>query len=136
MLSTGFPQFWGWFALGLAGFATVVAFSAVAEARKMAKYVQMCTDWMHENNSETYSASRMAAFDKGLTELSDHVSSLEASHKRLRSKYGMRDLRERRKESDDDEYRRFLAKQGELDLSTTQDKRALRLELRKKGLLK
>ena len=129
MLSTGFPQFWGWFALGLGAFATVVAFAAVKEARKMAEYCGTCANFMHENNLEALKDSRIAALDTSLTELSDAFSSLEASHKRLRSKYGMRDLRERRAASDDD-------RTGELDLATTDDKRALRLELRKQGLLK
>ena len=129
MLSTDFPQFWVWLSLGLGLFATIIAFGAVNEARKMADYVRMCSDWMHENNLEALKDSRIAVLDTTLTELCDQVSSLEASHKRLRSKYSMRDLRERRNASEDDP-------NHELNLSTTKDKRALRLKLREKGLLK
>jgi len=129
MLSTGFPQFWGWLALGLGAFATVVAFAAVNEARKMADYCAKCTNYMHENNAEAFKDSRIAALDSSLTELSDQFSSLNASHKRLRSKYGMRDLRERQKNGDDEP-------EGDLDLAKTNDKRALRLALMQKGLLK
>lgn len=126
MLSTGFPELWGWVALGLGAFATVVAFSSVAECRKMARYCAQCTDYMHDNNMEALKDSKLAAIASELTELSDSFASLSASHKRLRSKYGMQDLRARRNAGDD----------GEVDLSETTDKRALRLELRKKGLLK
>lgn len=133
MLSTGFPQFWGWLALGLGAFATIVAFSAVNEARKMADYCGQCTNFMHENNMEALKDSKLAAFESALTELSDSFSSLKASHERLRSKYGMRDLREKRKNGEDVGDAHL---QTEFDFKNTRDKAALRLELRKLGLLK
>jgi len=129
MLSTGFPQFWGWLALGLGAFATVVAFAAVKEARKMADYCGTCANYMHENNLKALKDSKIGGLESAVTEISDTLTSLEASHKRLRSKYGMRDLRERRAAGEDDP-------NGELDLAKTDDKRALRLELMRKGLLK
>jgi len=53
---------------------------------------------MQENSIEALSSTRLAELDRTLTELCDSFSSLEASHKRLRSKYGMRDMRERQKQ--------------------------------------
>ena len=129
MLSTGFPEFWGWIALALGAFATVVAFESVRQARKMANYCAQCSDYMHQNNIEALKDSKLGELVRDMAEVRDDLSSLQASHNRLRSKYSMRDLRERRKREQDDP-------NGELDLSSTTDKRALRLELRKKGLLK
>lgn len=129
MLSTGYSFFWPGIALGSLGFAIGIAIYAFREVRRMATYAAECTSWLETNNMEALKDSKLGKLESSLTELWDSHSSLLASHKRLRSKYGMRDLRERRNAEHDDP-------NGELDLATTRDKTALRLELRKRGLLK
>jgi hypothetical protein len=125
MLSTDFAQFAAlWLALALG-----LALGAVIFARKCSNYCSRAVDWMAENTAEAVTNSKTGDLERSLTELWDSHSSLLASHKRLRSKYGMRDLRERRSEAQD-------ASNGQLDLYTTQDKQALRDELRRTGRLR
>lgn len=105
----------------------------VRHVRKLAAYCAECASWMEKNNLEALSGSKIAETERSLTELWDSHASLLASHKRLRSKYGMRDLRERKKNGEDDDSTR--------DMFSDEEKRAayktkLRNECRSKGLLR
>jgi len=112
-------------------FAIGVTIGALVHARKCARYCESAANFMAENTKEAVSNSKTGELERSLTELWDSHASLLASHKRLRSKYGMRDLRERRNADERDS-----SGNGSLDLGTTTDKDALRAELRKSGQLK
>jgi hypothetical protein len=133
MLSTGFPQFWFWTAMFFGGLFVGLLIFTVQHARKLGNYCASCVDWVNNNNIEALSESKLGELERSLTELWDSHSSLLASHKRLRSKYGMRDLRERKKNGEDEEPTE--------DLFSDDDKKAaykakLRNECRAKGLLR
>jgi len=129
MLSTGYALFAILFAL----FFVAVGVGAVISARKSANYARRVFDLARENTIEAVSTSKLAEIERTVTELSDSHDALVASHKRLRSKYGMRDLRERRNNGHDD---------GDTpDLFQDDDKKAaykaaLRNKCRAQGLLR
>lgn len=133
MLSTAFPDFWFWACMFFVGVALSALAYFIVHARKLASYAGECVAWIDKNNLDALSDSKIADLERSLTELWDSHSSLLASHKRLRSKYGMRDLRERRKNGEDGEQ--------EPDLFSDDDrkaalKRKLRVEAKGKGLLR
>jgi len=110
---------------------TASVFAVVLSVRAV-RFSNSCASWVAENNLKAFSGSKTAELENSLTELWDSHASLLASHKRLRSKYGMRDLRERKANGPDD--------QPQLDLGDEAEKAAyksrLRLEAKKHGLLR
>jgi len=132
MLSTASAQFWLFVAIFFAGACIGGLIYFVQHSRKLANYCASCVDWVNENNLEALSSSKIAECERSLTELWDSHQSLLASHKRLRSKYGMRDLRERKKNGQDEETEEMFPD----DDKKAAYKAKLRNECRAKGLLR
>lgn len=128
-LFTGFPQF----AAILAVFFCAVAVGALISARRSANLARRCLEIARENTIEALSESKLAELERSLTELWDSHSSLLASHKRLRSKYGMRDLRERRRDNGEDQ-EGFDFPDDEAEKARYKAK--LRRQCKERGLLK
>lgn len=105
-------------------FALMVAIvSAVVAYRQFRteKYVDSCMEYVRESNKRSLSLKKMADVETTLSELTDAYDSLLQSHKKLRSRIGMRNLNARR--SDD---------ASEVPDATTDPagfKRAMRLKL-------
>lgn len=124
MLSTGFsenlPLIVSLLALGM-------ALGAVWSARNVYKRALELGIWVKQHAE----SSKSADLERTLMELCDTVSSLEASHKRLRSKYSMRETRERRKNGQDDQSQAELDDEAKAGL-----KKRLRLQAKRDGLLR
>lgn len=94
------------------GLSTVMALSALVIAITLAVYVhrlhgfvraaldysRQSYEFVSKHNEKSLSLARIAELDGAVTELTDSYSQLLASHKKLRSRIGMRELRERRKD--------------------------------------
>lgn len=132
MLSTAFPQFWFFATLFFAGVSLSSLFYFVLHARKLAAYAGECASWIEKHNLDALADSKIAELERSLTELWDSHQSLLASHKRLRSKYGMRDLRERRKNGDDTDNPDLFAD----DERKAAQKAKLRAQAKRDGLLR
>ena len=102
--------------------SSLIAFSL---AMKAVTYGRQAIEYVASQNAADVSLAKLAEIETAITELTDSYAALLTSHKKLRSRIGMREVRERRKNGQD-----------ELDLSVTTDKNQLRQELRAKGLLK
>ena len=98
----------------------------------MYKLSEFCRRAVHEvlnRNARSVTMARMAEVEVALTDLTDAYDALLASHKKLRSRIGMRNVREKRQNGDN---------LGEPDARTDPDgyKRAMRLKLRESGALR
>lgn len=113
------------FALLLGSVGVISSLVAFSTAMKALAYAKQSVDYVTSQNAADVSLAKLAEIESAITELTDSYSALLTSHKKLRSRIGMREVRERRKNGQD-----------ELDLAVTTDKNALRQELRAKGLLK
>lgn len=56
--------------------------------------------YVTEENKRSVSLRKMAEVESSLTDLTDAYDALMASHKKLRSRIGMRELREKRKDDE------------------------------------
>lgn len=129
MLSTGFLQFAAPAAFWMASLSLGITVGAVFYARYCRKWAQSSAAWAYE----TLEAAKLSAdgalpddYRKRVAELEDELAALSASHKRLRSKYGMADMRARKKGANlDDE-----------EAAQTRDKRKLRQHAKERGLLR
>lgn len=127
-LSTVFPQF-------LSIFCAAFAAGAFFFARRAGKHAERLYDLARENTIDALSTSKLADLERALVELSDSHEALHASHKRLRSKYGMRDMRERKLELE------RADNGGQVDFADDEAekarfKAALRRQCKERGLLK
>lgn len=113
------------FALILGFVGLISALVAVSVAFKALAYARQAVDYVTSQSAADVSLAKLAEIETSITELTDSYSALLTSHKKLRSRIGMREVRERRANGQD-----------ELDLAVTTDKRELRNELRARGLLK
>lgn len=94
MLSTGFPQILVSFsALTLAVIAIFVTLSTKRTIEATAAYVL-------DQNKRSLSLKKMAEVEATLSELTDAYDALLTSHKKLRSRIGMRANRELKKDSE------------------------------------
>lgn len=87
-----------------------------------------CAKFVNEQNKRSISLKRMAEVEATLTDLTDSYDSLLKQHKKLRSRIGMRENRQRAASEP-------VAETAD-DLSTMRDKRELRLRCKERGLLK
>lgn len=69
---------------------------ALVWAKKAVEYSNDCVIWIQKENKSSQELRRLAELETGITELADSYHALLRSHKRLRSRIGMRELRERR----------------------------------------
>ena len=112
--------------VAILGFVALISsLLAFSTAMKAVTYARQSVDYVTSQNAADVSLAKLAEIETAITELTDSYSALLTSHKKLRSRIGMREVRERRKNGQD-----------ELDLAVTTDKNQLRQELRAKGLLK
>lgn len=89
-------------ALALAGVAFVMSvISAIAAARALS-FAQDAVTWVQTNNADSISLRQMAEVQTQLTELLDAHQTLYDSHKKLRSRIGMREMREKRRSESGD----------------------------------
>ncbi len=80
----------------LAGLAVIFALGAVVLAYVAARNAQLSAQYCQENNKRT----KLTRFEAELTGLVDDVSAIRESMHKLRSRIGMRELRERKKSAD------------------------------------
>lgn len=113
-------------------YAVIVAFLAAClailcwvNARKAANHAAECYSWVEKVGHMRDPTARIAELSTELTELHDAYDALLSSHKKLRSRIGMRENRAKKASDPDPE-----------DLSSVTDKRQLRLAAKAAGLLK
>lgn len=98
------------------------------------KYVAAVAKYVESENADAVSLRRMAEMEASFTDLRDSYESLLTSHKKLRSRIGMRELRSKDKPEN--------GADGEPDMFRIDDaqkaayKNRLRQDLLKRGLLK
>jgi len=109
--------------LAAAVIAVFLSSGAIYIAAKARQYANDCVLWVQQSNKRSVSLAKLAELETQLTELTDSYSALMGSHRKLRSRISMREKRARD------------ASNG-LDLEATQDKAALRAELRRTGQLR
>lgn len=115
------------FSTGLAifiGLVCVLAVFSVVHLVKLANYCRDAVQWVENENAKSVSLRQIAELESAMTELLDSHQSLLDSHKKLRSRIGMRELRDRR------------ASEAEPTDLQSVDKRAVRLAAKSAGLLK
>ena len=78
--------------------ALTVAFcvAIVVWISRIGRYVHAAVEHMHRENKRAVSLRRIAEHEATLTELSDAYDALLTSHKKLRSRIGMRENRAKR----------------------------------------
>ena len=123
-------------AMAIACISCIVACWMFVLARNYGRYARMCYDAMQENTIEAISSSKIAELERSLTELWDSHTSLLASHKRLRSKYGMRDMRERKKELENGQDAAPALDNSSTDAEKAAYKANLRRQCKERGLLR
>ena len=122
MLSTDF--------LVLLGVIAAIAVVFQWQIIRIYRFCRRSIDFVENSNKRSLSLRRMAEVEATLTELSDAYDALLKSHKKLRSRIGMRENRARRANG---------AKDDDIpDAKTDPDgwKRAMRLKLRREGVLR
>lgn len=114
----------------LAGFLALVLIFAVYccyYVVKLGAYCKTAVEYVTNQNKNALSLRKMAEVEATLTELSDAYEALLQSHKKLRSRIGMRKVREQRDNGLD-------LDSSEQDKATLKNR--LRLESKQKGLLR
>lgn len=66
------------------------------------KYCRSCMEYVSAQNKRSVSLKKLAQVESELTELTDAYDALITSHKKLRSRIGMRNIREQRNGAADD----------------------------------
>jgi len=113
------------FLLVLACAFTVFSVIVLVKVRRLARQCRSACDYLLNQNRNDLGLRRLAEVEGTLTELLDSYDSLLKSHKKLRSRIGMRETRARRNGAGSDD-----------DLSSGTDKTALRIAAKSAGLLK
>lgn len=119
MLSTGYVLM----AVLLSQFATLcIAGYAWRKAAIAQRYANDCAIWVQSENADSVSLAKMAELESQMLDVIDSHNRVQASIRKLRSRIGMQELRERDK--------------IDVDIETTTDKNALRQKARARGLLR
>lgn len=100
--------------------------AAVFYSRKSRTAVSEVALWINENNKRSVTLKQLAELSAEVTELKDSYDSLLTAHKKLRSRIGMRELRQKRNEVDNNDA---------TELGSVTDKNELRLKAKARGLL-
>lgn len=109
----------------LAGLALIFALMAALYAGNAAADAAAAANWVADNNKRT----KIARFEAELTGLVDDVSAIRESMHKLRSRIGMRELRERKKGAPD------AAQFDKSPEGRDAERAALEKELSDKGML-
>jgi len=122
MLSTDLSTIW----LVVAAFLSIFVVACLIWLVQLGQYCRSAVQYVEESNAKSVSLRRIADIELTCTELLDSYNALLSSHKKLRSRIGMRELREKKSNGAD-----LTA-----DDARAQSKAALRLECKQKGLLR
>lgn len=118
MLLTEFSTGWAVFFVLFCAFAVAITVFCV----RLANYCRDAVNHVENQNKNAVSLRRMAEVEASLTDLTDSYDSLLKQHKRLRSRIGMRKIREDSQKPENDLH--------------SKDKQAVRLAAKSVGLLK
>lgn len=102
--------------------ALVLAWVALRQSARAIEYGRRACQYTQEANEESVSLAKLASLECTMTELTDSYDALLTSHKKLRSRIGMREHRQK-------------GANGSADLDS-RDKVALRLSAKSRGLLR
>ena len=91
-----------WFMAGYLVTVLVISAFALYQSLRSRVFAEEAVQWIQDNNEHSMSLRELGTLNSELTELKDSYMSLLASHKKLRSRIGMRELRERRKNGEED----------------------------------
>lgn len=78
-------------------FTLTIAVYGWIKAAQAAKYAESCAEYVQQANKRSVTLKRVAELETQLTELYDAYHALLSSHKKLRSRIGMREHREKKK---------------------------------------
>ena len=92
MLSTELYTFLGVFCLLVSIFCIISAYYII----KLAHYCRAAVEYVEKHNKNAVSLRKLTELEVGVTDLWDSHATLLKSHKTLRSRIGMRELREQR----------------------------------------
>lgn len=93
MLSTDLSTF----SVILSAAALLVACVCLFVATRAHSWAAAAIKWTQDYNADSLSLKQLAELESQLTELYDSYHALLASHKKLRSRIGMREVREKRR---------------------------------------
>lgn len=108
-----------------------IAVAALIFARKAAEYSRECSAYVDTENKNAVSLRKIAELESTLTELLDSYYALLTSHKKLRSRIGMREVREKRGNGVNSSSAPPDSEAGRAEF-----KSRLRLQCKERGLLK
>ena len=94
-----FSTDWPIIIMALCAFATGFAVFFSIRATQFAK---SCVEWIDQNNKRAVTLKKIAEIETELTEVRDAIDAYGTQLKKLRSREGMRKLRESRKTADDE----------------------------------
>ena len=97
MLSTELSTIW----LIAAGFLTVFCVACVIWLVQLGQYCRAAVEYVENQNKRAVSLRRIADLETTCTELLDSYNSLLDSHKKLRARIGMRNIRNKRENGAD-----------------------------------
>lgn len=121
----------------LALFGLGLGVGAAFYARKAATYCRDVTIWAESGWEVALRDGKTGKLEARIAEIDDTLSSHEASLKRLRSKYAMRDMRDKRKEENGGTASPVQADFVSQDNSGSSDeKKRLRLYAKERGLMR
>ena len=109
------------FFVGFLAIFVIFAIGCCYYVMKLGAYCRDAVEYVVNSNKKALTLRRMAEVEATLTELTDSYQALLDSHKKLRSRIGMRAVRENRENG--------------VDSSTTIDKTQLRHTAKQKGLI-
>ena len=110
MLSTNLPWILSLILSISAVYATLVAVQARADCAR-------CLEWIEKNNKNSVTLKRIAELETEMTEVTDAVAAYGVSLKKLRSRVGMRKVREQNgsdvpdSRSDPEGFKRYMRQQ-------------------------
>jgi hypothetical protein len=140
MLSTELSTIGLFFVAFLAAIGFGFAVSAYKRAGEAFRYGKAAVEFTRENAAHELSRAGIDKIELSLSDLEDRHHALLESHKRLRSRVGMRELRKRRKEANgedrDPNSRDMFDPNTATDAEKSAYKVKLREEMKQRGLLK
>ena len=110
----------------LSGIALIVALVGISYGWSATKYCKEVVRWIEENNEKSLTLSQLTKIQTDLTEHADSITHLNKSLGKLRSRIGMRNLREKRENGGDDDepdpvkepeaYKRYMRRKLKLNV--------------------
>ena len=82
-------------------FIAILAIYSAWSAYRAAIHAQECASWMEKNNKAAVSLKKIAELEIAVTEQTDAIAAYGESLKKLRSRVGMRKVREERSNGSD-----------------------------------